>query len=74
MVFENGITTNNAMYGTSTTAGASENTQESAARGMTSSFWISLIPSAMGWPTPWKRPAYIGPNRCCMWAMILSSE
>ncbi len=71
--FENGITTNNAMYGTSTTAGASVKIHRSAAAGITSSFWISLMPSAIGWPIPWKRPAYIGPSRCCMWAMIFSS-
>ena len=70
---ENGITTNNAMYGTSATAGASENTQRSAAAGITSSFCTNFAPSAMSWAHPWNRPAYIGPSRACMCASTLCS-
>ena len=54
------------MYGTMTTAGASVNTHESAAFGMTSSFWMNFTPSAISCAHPWKRPAYIGPSRCCI--------
>jgi hypothetical protein len=71
--FENGITTNSAMYGTSATAGASENTHRSAAAGITSSFWTNFTPSASSCAHPWKRPAYIGPSRACMCARTLCS-
>ena len=73
IVLPNGTTRKIAMYGTMTTAGASVKTQESAARGMTSSFWMNLTPSAMSWAQPWNRPAYIGPRRCCMCARTLCS-
>jgi hypothetical protein len=71
--FEKGITTNSAMYGTSATAGASENTHRSAAAGMMSSFWMNFTPSAISCAQPWNRPAYIGPSRDCMCASTLCS-
>ena len=73
IVSEKGITTNNAMYGTSATAGARENTHRSAAAGITSSFWTNLTPSATSCAQPWNRPAYIGPSRACMCARTLCS-
>ena len=54
--FENGITTNSAMYGTNATAGASENTHRSAAAGMMSSFWMNFTPSAISCAQPWNPP------------------
>ena len=66
IVRPNGTTRKMAMYGTMTTAGASVNTHESAAFGMTSSFWMNFTPSAISCAHPWKRPAYIGPSRCCI--------
>src|ERR687891_1151840 len=67
----NGITTITRIVGTSTTAGASENTHRSAARGITSSFWMNLTPSAISWPSrgtgrpPWGRAgAACGPGSC----------
>ncbi len=70
---EKGITTNSAMYGTSQTAGARENTHRSAAAGITSSFCTNLTPSARSCAHPWNRPAYIGPSRPCMCASTLCS-
>ena len=70
---ENGTTTNSAMYGTSATAGASENTHRSAAAGMMSSFCTNFTPSAISCAQPWNRPAYIGPRRACMCARTLCS-
>jgi hypothetical protein len=61
------------MTGIRATAGASANTQRSAARGMIDSFWTNLMPSATSCSTPWKRPASIGPSLACMWAMTLCS-
>ena len=40
--------------------------------GTMSSFWIGLMTSAIGWPMPWNRPAYIGPCRCMIREWILS--
>jgi ATP-dependent Clp protease ATP-binding subunit ClpX len=48
-------------------------TQESAADGITSSFWTNLTPSAISCAQPWNRPAYIGPTRPCMCAITLCS-
>src|SRR5262245_11513969 len=60
-------------YGTSATPGAIAKTVRSAAAGAMSSFWANLTPSATSCAQPWKRPAYIGPTRACMWAMALCS-
>src|SRR5689334_20506291 len=53
--------------------GARRKTGRSASRGVTSSFWTNLTPSAMSWAQPWKAPAYIGPSRPCMCAITLCS-
>src|SRR6185437_12172361 len=53
--------------------GARRKTGRSASRGVTSSFWTNLTPSAMSWAQPWNAPAYIGPSRPCMCAMTLCS-
>ncbi len=71
--FPNGMTAKTRITGTTKTAGAREKTQRSAARGTTSSFWMNLTPSAMSCAHPWKRPASMGPSRCCMWARTLCS-
>src|SRR5665647_647923 len=72
-VGERGMTASATRYGTRATAGASLNTQRSAASGTMSSFWTNLAPSATSCAQPWNPPAYIGPNRPCMCAITLCS-
>ena len=59
--------------GSSATAGASANTRGRRPRGMMSSFWTNLMPSASSCAQPWNLPASIGPSRACMCASPLCS-
>ena len=61
------------MYGIIATAGASPNTQRSAALGITSSFCTNFTPSAMSCAHPCHRPAYHGPSRAWECASTLCS-
>jgi hypothetical protein len=67
-----GSTRNTRNVEITTTNGATAKTRRSAFAGITSSFWMNLMPSPKSWNHPWNPPGSIGPSRLCMWAIIFS--
>ncbi len=69
-----GSTRNTRNVEITTTSGAAAKMRRSDCAGITSSFWMNLMPSPKSWNQPWNPPGSIGPSRLCMCAIILSRK